>query len=277
MTALDLTRKSTGLTDRQAAVMDAEPVTSERLRELRDAYESLAPQDLLEVMIKTEFQGRIAAVSSFGAESAVLLHMISQIDPTTPVIFLNTGKLFGETLRYRDRLQEKLGLADLRAIGPHPDDLKAEDPHGGLWNANPDQCCHIRKVLPLERALRGVDMSITGRKRFQTSARSTMHKIEEEAIRDTGEPDGPQSAARRTRFKLNPLADWDQERLEAYLDEYRLPSHPLVKDGYLSIGCMPCTERVPEGGSYRDGRWAGQDKDECGIHLPVTNTDGDGI
>ncbi|NIJ40081.1 phosphoadenosine phosphosulfate reductase [Parvibaculum indicum] len=277
MTALDLTRKSTGLTDRQAAVMDAEPVTSARLRELRDAYESLAPQDLLEVMIKSEFQGRIAAVSSFGAESAVLLHMISQIDPTTPVIFLNTGKLFGETLRYRDRLQEKLGLADLRAIGPHPDDLAAQDPNGGLWNANPDQCCHIRKVLPLERALKGVEMSITGRKRFQTSARSAMHKIEEEAIRGTGEAGAAKSGSLGTRFKLNPLADWDQEALEAYLDEYRLPRHPLVKDGYLSIGCMPCTERVPEGGSYRDGRWAGQDKDECGIHLPVTNTDGDGI
>ena len=273
MTALDLTRKSTGLTDRQAAVMDSKSVTSERLRELREAYEALEPQALLKVMIENEFQGRIAGVSSFGAESAVLLHMISQIDPTVPVIFLNTGKLFGETLRYRDRLQEKLGLADLRAIGPHPDDLKAEDPQGGLWNANPDQCCHIRKVLPLERALKGIDMSITGRKRFQTSARSAMHKIEEEAIRGTGKP----GSATGTRFKLNPLADWGQEELDAYLDEHRLPRHPLVKDGYLSIGCMPCTERVPEGGSYRDGRWAGRDKDECGIHLPVTNTDGDGI
>ena len=277
MTALDLSRgasrRSSGLTDRQAAVMDSQPVMSERLRALRNAYEGLPPLQFLEVMIKKEFPGRIAAVSSFGAESAVLLHMISEIDPTTPVIFLNTGKLFGETLRYRDRLQEKLGLADLRAIGPHPDDLRAEDPNGGLWNVNPDQCCHVRKVLPLERALKGFDVSITGRKRFQTSARSAMHKIEEEAIRGAGEP----GQARGTRFKLNPLAEWGQEELEAYLDEYRLPRHPLVKDGYLSIGCMPCTERVPEGGSYRDGRWAGRDKDECGIHLPVTNTDGDGI
>ncbi|MGB3808656.1 MAG: phosphoadenylyl-sulfate reductase [Parvibaculum sp.] len=258
--------------ENRAAAMDAPTVLSSRLESLRLTYPGLVGPDLLEAMIKTEFPGKIAVVSSFGSESAVLLHMVAEIDPTTPVIFLNTGKLFGETLRYRDRLQERLGLTDVRAAGPHPADLLAKDPNGALWNSNPDACCFVRKVLPLERALQGFSASITGRKRFQTNARSAMHPIEEEAVRGTGEP----GSASGTRFKINPLAFLGQEELEAYTETHRLPRHPLVKDGYLSIGCMPCTERVPEGGSYRDGRWVGRDKDECGIHTPV-NTDGDGI
>lgn len=256
----------------RAAVMDTDARLSPRLGRLRELYAGLSGQALLEAMIKTEFAGKIAVVSSFGAESVVLLHMVAEIDPTTPVIFLNTGKLFGETLRYRDRLQERLGLTDIRAAGPHPGDLARQDPNGGLWNSDPDACCFIRKVLPLERALKGFEASITGRKRFQTNARASMEPIEEEAVRGTGEP----GSATGTRFKINPLSFWGQEELERYTDAHQLPRHPLVKDGYLSIGCMPCTERVPEGGSYRDGRWAGRDKDECGIHLPV-NTDGDGI
>jgi phosphoadenosine phosphosulfate reductase len=256
----------------RAAVMDAPTVLSSRLESLRGSCPCLVGPELLEAMIKTEFPGKIAVVSSFGSESAVLLHMVAEIDPTTPVIFLNTGKLFGETLRYRDRLQERLGLTDVRAVGPHPADLLAKDPNGSLWNANPDACCFVRKVLPLERALKGFSASITGRKRFQTNARSAMHPIEEEAVRGTGEP----GSANGTRFKINPLTFFGQEELEAYTEAHRLPRHPLVKDGYLSIGCMPCTERVPEGGSYRDGRWVGKDKDECGIHVPV-NLDGDGI
>ncbi|MGV8998398.1 MAG: phosphoadenylyl-sulfate reductase [Parvibaculaceae bacterium] len=258
----------------RAAAMDAPTLLSPRLSELRHDYPDLVGGDLLEAMIKREFPGDIAVVSSFGAESAVLLHMVAEIDPTTPVIFLNTGKLFGETLRYRDRLQERLGLTDLRAAAPHPSDLEARDPNGALWNLDPDGCCYVRKVLPLERALKGFSASITGRKRFQTSARSAMHPIEEEAVRGTGGPAVAGSLG--SRFKINPLAFMGQEELEAYTAAHRLPRHPLVKDGYLSIGCMPCTERVPEGGSYRDGRWVGRDKDECGIHIPV-NTDGDGI
>ena len=274
MTALDLRRRprATAVTEGRAAMMDAPTLVSPRLTALREAHQGLTGQALLEQMIRTEFPGRIAVVSSFGAESAVLLHMVAEIDPSTPVIFLNTGKLFGETLRYRDRLQEKLGLTDLRAVGPHPADLAAKDPNGGLWNSDPDACCHVRKVLPLERALKGFDASITGRKRFQTSTRATMYPIEEERARGTGEP----GSAAGSRFKINPLAFWGEAELDAYVDAHKLPRHPLVKDNYLSIGCMPCTERVPEGGSYRDGRWVGRDKDECGIHLPA-NLDGDGI
>ena len=227
------------------------------LSELNASYAELSAQDILRDAIEDRFAGRIGIVSSFGAESVILLHMIALIDPTTPVIFLNTGKLFGETLRYRDRLQALLGLTDIRAIGPHPDDLKKSDPKGNLWQRDTDGCCHIRKVLPQARAIEGFDALITGRKRFQTGARQEMDIIEQDS-------DG--------RFKVNPLANWQLNDLKAYIETHNLLRHPLVKDGYLSIGCMPCTARVEEGGDYRSGRWAGSDKDECGIHI-----NGDGI
>lgn len=231
-----------------------------RLGELRRRYGRMDGMELLAVMIKDAFPGKIAVVSSFGAESVVLLHLVAQVDPTTPVLFLNTGKLFAETLRYRDRLQETLGLTDVRALYPHPDDERTLDSRGALWSENPDACCRIRKVLPLSRSLEGFEAQVTGRKRFQTSARRTMDLIEVS--------DG--------RFKINPLADWGLERLNRHIEAYRLPRHPLVKDGYPSIGCMPCTQRVQNGEGYRSGRWAGLDKDECGLHTP-TLTDGDGI
>ena len=185
--------------------------------------------------------------------------MISEIDPTVPVIMLNTGKLFGETLRYRDRLQEKLGLMDVRSVAPDPRELSNEDAKGGLWQRDTDACCDLRKVRPQARAVEPFDALITGRKRFQTGTRSQMQIIE----KDT---DG--------RYKINPLANWDLDQLKAYIEDHNLPRHPLVKDGYLSIGCMPCTNRVEEGGDYRSGRWSDSAKDECGIHL---NIDGDGI
>lgn len=229
------------------------------LDDLNALYEGMSAQDILRHAIEEQFVDRITIVSSFGAESVILLHMISEIAPRLPVIMLNTGKLFGETLRYRDRLQERLGLMDVRAIGPDPRELEVEDTKGGLWQRDTDACCDLRKVRPQARAIEGFDALITGRKRFQTGTRAQMQIIE----KDT---DG--------RYKINPLANWDLDALKAYIETHNLPRHPLVKDGYLSIGCMPCTDRVGEGGDYRSGRWADSDKDECGIHL---NVDGDGI
>ncbi len=229
------------------------------LEPLNAIYETMSPQEILTHAIKEQFLDRITIVSSFGAESVILLHMISEIDPSLPVIMLNTGKLFGETLRYRDRLQDRLGLTDIRTAFPHPDDIAAEDPKGGLWQRDTDACCDIRKVRPQARAVEPFEALITGRKRFQTGTRATMNIIE----RDT---DG--------RYKINPLANWGLDQLKAYIETHDLPRHPLTKDGYLSIGCMPCTNRVEEGGDYRSGRWSESDKEECGIHL---NIDGDGI
>ena len=246
----------------RAAAMDGQTLVTPELKALRQKYAGLTGPELLEKMIASEFAGQIAVVSSFGAESAVLLHLVGQIDPTVPVIFLNTGKLFGETLRYRDRLQEKLGLTDVRSLHPHPKDLQEQDPNGTLWALNPDACCNIRKVLPLQNALQNFRASITGRKRFQTGARAAMPMIELERVEGG-----------KDRFKINPLAEWTLDDINAYAAKYDLPVHPLVKDGYPSIGCMPCTARVKPGG-YREGRWAGLDKDECGIH---NYNDGAGI
>ncbi|EJW20591.1 hypothetical protein IMCC14465_16190 [alpha proteobacterium IMCC14465] len=213
----------------------------------------LSAADFLSTMLQDEFKDEICVVSSFGAESAVLLHMVAQIDPTTPIIFLNTGKLFGETLRYRDRLQTLLGLTDVRSIGPHPTELAENDSNEDLWQKNNDMCCHIRKSLPQQRALKGFKAVLTGRKRFQTAQRGTMQRIE---IDD-------EAAA---RLRINPLADFSLDDLQAYLETHNLPKHPLVKDGYLSIGCMPCTNKVKKGDDYRSGRWSEQDKEECGMH-----------
>ena len=221
------------------------------LSELNASYAELAAQDILRDAIEDRFAGRIGIVSSFGAESVILLHMIASIDPTTPVIFLNTGKLFGETLRYRDRLQALLGLTDIRAIGPHPDDLKKGDPKGSLWQRDTDGCCHIRKVLPQARAIEGFDALITGRKRFHGGARMSLPVFEHAG----------------GRFKVNPLAGWTQEDVQAYFKQRDLPRHPLVAQGYPSIGCWPCTKPAEDPNDIRSGRWAGQAKSECGLHI----------
>ena len=235
-----------------------DPVITAKLKALQEAAIGRDAKGILELALKGEFAGKAAVVSSFGSESVVLLHMIAQIDPATPVIFLNTGKLFGETLRYRDRLQDVLGLTDIRSIAPHPADRLAQDPNGELWSKSTDACCNFRKVVPLRRALEGFSAQITGRKRFQTNARQQMEPVE----------------FFEGRFRFNPLGDWTLADIQAYMAEHNLPAHPLVEDGYPSIGCMPCTRRVLSGEGYRDGRWSGTDKDECGIH---TGVDGEGI
>ena len=233
------------------------------LSDLKNQYGALAGLDLLSVMIKEVFAGRIAVESSFGAESVALLHMVSQVDPSTPIIFLSTGKLFPETLRYREQVREFLGLKDVRSVQPDPEDRERLDPEGDLWHRDGEACCHFRKVLPLRRALGPFDAVVTGRKRFQTQMRANMPLIEE---RKDGE---------RRRFQINPLAQWDLRDLQLYIRAQNLPRHPLVASGYVSIGCMPCTAKATSA-NYRSGRWAGQERQECGIHIPALR-DGDGI
>ena len=231
---------------------------------LREHYGTLTGLDLLDVMIKEVFPGRIAVESSFGAESVALLHMVAQVDPSTPIIFLSTGKLFPETLRYRDQVRDFLGLQDVRSVQPAPEDQARLDPEGDLWHRDGEACCHFRKVLPLRGALEPFDAVVTGRKRFQTDMRANMPLIEERR-------DGT-----RQRFQINPLAQWVLKDLQLYIRAQDLPRHPLLEEGYLSIGCMPCTQKAPDAAHYRAGRWAGQARQECGIHIP-TLRDGDGI
>ncbi len=241
----------------RAGSTPTDPAVKARLAELQFAARGRDARGLLELALTGELAGKTAVVSSFGAESAVLLHLVASVDPNTPILFLNTGKLFGETLRYRDRLQDELGLGDIRSLAPGLEDKLRLDPEGSLWSRDTDACCSFRKVIPLKRALEGFDAQITGRKRFQTNARHEMQAVE----------------FFEGRFRFNPLADWSLVQLEDYMTQHNLPRHPLVDDGYPSIGCMPCTRRVQSGEGYRAGRWAGLDKDECGIH----GVDGEGI
>ena len=215
-------------------------------------YDGWTTEALLRDLLHRVFPGRIALVSSFGAESAVLLHLIAAVDRAAPVIFVDTGKLFPETLAYRDALCARLGLTSVRSVGPAPALLAAADPAGTLWQAEPDVCCWHRKVEPLDEALAGFGAWITGRKRFQGGLRGDLPVIERE-------PDG--------RVKVNPLATWSAAEIAAYQTAHGLPAHPLEARGYRSIGCAPCTRPAAVGEDQRAGRWAGRAKTECGIHL----------
>jgi phosphoadenosine phosphosulfate reductase len=221
-----------------------------RVRRFSHDYGHLSAPRLLDAMIREEFLGRIALVSSFGSESAIILHMISGIEPELPVIFLDTHKLFGETLRYRDLLVDSLGLRDVRSVQPDPVRVRQMDPDGLLWQQNPDACCNLRKVAPLGTALGDFDAWITGRKRYQGERRAVLPVIE----------------ASGGRVKINPLASWTREIVDEYFVEHGLPRHPLEAEGYLSVGCIPCTDRVAAGEGTRAGRWRGVEKTECGIH-----------
>lgn len=213
---------------------------------LRDAH----PSEILRAAL-SEHSGHIALVSSFGAESAVLLHLAAQIDPSVPVLFLDTGMLFGQTLDYRRSLTKQLGLTDVRDLRPQFQDLAATDPGANLYKTDTDACCNIRKVLPLDRALSEFDAWITGRKRFHGGDRLRLQVVE----------------AADGKLKFNPLANWGKAELDAYVAEHDLPPHPLVAFGYPSVGCWPCTQPVEDGEDVRAGRWAGSDKTECGIHV----------
>ncbi len=194
---------------------------------------------------------KLALVSSFGAESAVLLDIAAKVNPDIAVLFLDTGMLFGQTLDYRRGLAERLNLTNVRDLRPAHQDLATGDPQAKLWETDTDACCHIRKVLPLDKALGEFDGWITGRKRFHGGDRMNLAVVE----------------ASEGKLKFNPLANWGKENLDAYIAEHQLPAHPLVSQGFPSIGCWPCTQPAAEGEDVRAGRWKGLDKSECGIHL----------
>ena len=218
-------------------------------------FDGLDGRVLIEKALAEPRLGHIALVSSFGTEAAVLLALLAEVAPATPVIFLDTLRHFGETLRYRDRLVAHLGLTDVRSVKPDSAEIARRDPDLLLFQRDPDACCSLRKVEPLERALTGFGGWITGRKRFQAATRAVLPAVE-------WAPD-------EGRFKINPLASWAPDRVAAEFDARGLPHHPLEADGFPSIGCMPCTERVAPGADPRSGRWSGQAKTECGIHRPA--------
>jgi len=223
-----------------------------RLGALNAFYAEMEAPQIVAHAAQGLFGRRPALVSSFGAESVLLLHMWAQADPSAPVLFIDTELLFAETLAYQQEVATRLGLTNIIRIGPDPDDIRAADPDGTLHAHDPNSCCALRKVRPLERALLHHDVILSGRKRHQSGSRAGLDLFE----RDGGD-----------RLKVNPLADWDPERIAAYMDAHALPRHPLVARRYPSIGCAPCTTPVAEGEDPRAGRWRGYDKAECGIHF----------
>ncbi|WP_408737264.1 phosphoadenylyl-sulfate reductase [Acetobacter lambici] len=227
-----LSSDNTGVVEQLRAVQD-DPV-----RLLRKAHELLG--------------NRLAIMSSFGAESALLLAFVAEADPDMKVLFLNTGKHFPQTLTYRRELADVLGLTNVEDIGPSPEQVSDRDPTGELWAFDPDACCNLRKVEPLRVASLPYDVLVTGRKRGQAATRATMTIVEE---RDDGQ------------LRINPLAFWSAQDIAAEMQRRSLPPHPLVAEGYLSIGCAPCTRPVDGREDARSGRWSGLNKTECGIHI----------
>lgn len=222
------------------------------IAELNRRFADSGTRKMMGAILEEYRDRRIGLVSSFGAGSAVLLHLAASVDRNLPVLFIDTGKLFGSTLTFRDRLAKELGLTNVRVIGPEPVALKRVDPAGALWISDKKACCDLRKVQPFAEAIADFDIWISGRKRYQGGARSEL---------DLFEADGP-------RLKVNPLAHWTKGDLDVYRAAFQLPQHPLVEKGYRSVGCEPCTTPVREGEDERAGRWRGLDKTECGIHVP---------
>lgn len=218
--------------------------------ELDRALRSASPAEVIATALQTVGREHLALVSSFGTESAALLKVMAEVDPAIPVVFLDTGWLFEETLAYRDTLIAALGLRDVRSVKPQEETLNREDPERELWFSDPDACCRIRKVEPLARALEPFSAWINGRKRFQGGLRAAIPVVE---------PDG-------ARLKFNPFANVSREEIDAIYARANLPPHPLLKSGYLSVGCMPCTSRTSPDEDVRAGRWRGRAKTECGIH-----------
>ncbi|MFL6826284.1 MAG: phosphoadenylyl-sulfate reductase [Bradyrhizobium sp.] len=218
--------------------------------ELDQALRNAAPADVIASALRTVGREHLALVSSFGTESAALLKLMAHVDPAIPVIFLDTGWLFEETLAYRDTLIATLGLTDVRSIKPLQETLSREDGDRELWFSDPDACCRIRKVEPLTRALAPFKAWINGRKRFQGGLRADIAVVEQDGA----------------RLKFNPFANVSREHIEAIYRNAKLPPHPLTAKGFLSVGCMPCTSRTSVGEDARAGRWRGTAKTECGIH-----------
>lgn len=222
----------------------------EKAARLSRELKSARADEILSYAIKQEFVDKIALVSSFGAESITLLHLVSRVDANIPVFFIDTGKHFAQTLSYRRKVAKDLGLTNIQDIKPLDSDLENEDPNSDLWRDNADACCDLRKVRPLKGALDNVDSWITGRKQFHGGARLSLPVFE----------------ASGQHIKVNPMAAWSKDDVAAYAGQHDLPIHPLVAEGFPSIGCWPCTHPAAPGDDVRSGRWRGEDKTECGIH-----------
>jgi phosphoadenosine phosphosulfate reductase len=238
-----------------AELISGEAGVAEKAAALDEVLHHATPREVIESALRIVGRERLALVSSFGIESAALLKVMADVDPAIPVIFLDTGWLFEETLAYRDQLIATLGLRDVRSIKPLDETLLREDAERALWFSDADACCRIRKVEPLKRALAPFDGWINGRKRFQGGLRAAIPVVEADGL----------------KLKFNAFADVAPADVAAIYKQAQLPPHPLAASGFLSVGCMPCTSRTQPDEDARAGRWRGMPKTECGIHIVRTS------
>ena len=223
---------------------------------LADRFASESPEDLL-AWASDRFAGRVVLTCSWQRQSSVLVHMVATMGLPVRIVELDTGLLFPETYATRDALVERYGITVERIDPVRTVDEQEADEGPRLWERDPDRCCALRKVEPLERSLVGMDGWITGIRRAQGVTRQGAKKLELDAGRGI--------------VKIQPLVDWDDERVQGYLFAHDIPYNPLHDQGYPSIGCVPCTRAITPGEDPRAGRWAGTDKTECGLHQPTTS------
>jgi phosphoadenosine phosphosulfate reductase len=231
-------------------------LTPEEVQSLNQQFESWTTVDVLKWAWE-RFCERGAIGTSFQGAGLVIMHMAKSHSLAFPVFTLDTGLLFPEANELRKRLEDFLGIT----IGVVEPDLSVDQQaaaHGPeLWKRDPDLCCTMRKVLPLQSRLSELDCWITGLRRQQSDARASVGLIELYTFDE---------ATGRGLVKLNPLANWAREAVWAYIREHKIPYNPLHDQGYRSIGCQPCTSRTDKGENERGGRWLGFNKVECGIH-----------
>jgi phosphoadenosine phosphosulfate reductase len=239
--------------DRQVPASATRSVRGDDLTLLNARYRASDAMEVLRDAINHTWKGKIAVLSSFGAEAAITLHMISRIDPATPVLFLDTGRHFAQTEQYQRQLTQKLGLTGVRLLQPNAAEAAELDPDGMLWSRDADACCALRKVRPLDHVLGDYEALITGRKQVHGGTRISLPVVERI----------------NSRIRINPLAAWSKHEIDSYFEQYELPQHPLTDMGYTSVGCWTCTAPASDDHAVRSGRWLGQDKTECGIHAPA--------
>ncbi|MCI4346591.1 MAG: phosphoadenylyl-sulfate reductase [Thermoplasmata archaeon] len=236
--------------------MSAEPSSPTRTAaELSRAWEELDTREILR-RAHSRFGPRLAVGSAFGKDGVVLLHLLRTQGYDFPVLFLDTGYHFPETLAYRDELARELSLSVVNLSPSESVDAQGARLGAELFARNPDLCCELRKVEPMRAALRGYSAWFTGLRRDQSPARAATPVVEWQELSSDG----------AGVFKVNPLARWSRGAVEEYLAGSGLPAHPLWGRGYPSVGCAPCTRAVAPGAPEREGRWAGTGKTECGIH-----------
>jgi phosphoadenosine phosphosulfate reductase len=228
---------------------------SDELTALNIAFEDAHPQEILTWALETSGLRRIAIASAFQAEGVIVMHMATQIRPDIPILFLETGFQFAETLAFKEQMTERLGLNVVDLVGHHTV-AEQEAEHGPrLYERDPERCCDMNKGQPMFHALRELDAWITAFRRESSPTRATSPFVEQYELE-----------AERWIVKINPMAGWTRRDVWAYLKDYDLPHNPLYDLGFSSIGCAPCTRMQFPGEPERAGRWAGKSKWECGIH-----------